>query len=163
MLWYFFTLICGDGFKQNHYLWMQGMRMEHEWSRQGILKSWLLCVRHWQSEWSVMYAFSPLPHSFSLNWFRVLMLCLCSDQSNLVPPSVQSLPFECCLVIFSNIMKKTLVCFLRLVFWFLLSLFSCVPPFVLFDLGPVSSKQGREKSSGGRTDWKSWPNDLHYY
>lgn len=60
--------------------------------------------------------FLSFPHSFSLNWFRVLSICLWSDQSNLVPPSVQSLPFECCLVIFSNIMKKMLVCFLRLVF-----------------------------------------------
>lgn len=60
--------------------------------------------------------FLSLPHSFSLNWFRVLSICLWSDQSNLVPPSVQSLPFECCLVIFSNIMKKTLVYFPETIF-----------------------------------------------
>lgn len=108
--------------------------------------------------------FLSLPHSFSPNWFRVLSICLWSDQSNLVPPSVQSLPFECCLVIFSNIMKKTLVYFPETIFSS--SLFLCSLASLLlfyFDLGPLSSKQGREKCSARRTDWKSWPSDLHYY
>lgn len=36
--WHFFTLTC-DGFRQNHYLWVQQMRMDREWSRPRNLKT----------------------------------------------------------------------------------------------------------------------------
>lgn len=37
--WHFFTLTCGDGFRQNHYLWVQQKRMDHEWSKTRNLKN----------------------------------------------------------------------------------------------------------------------------
>ena len=141
------------------------MRMEHEWSRQRILKVVTLVCTTLASRMDWDACFLSLPHSFSLNWFRVLSIYLWSDdQWNPVPSSVQSLPFECCLVIFSNIMKKTLVYFSETIFsssCFLCSLASLL--LFYFDLGPLSSEQGRGKSSARRTDWKFWPSDLHYY
>lgn len=94
--WHFFTLTC-DGFRQNHYLWVQQMRMDREWSRPRNLKTTTADhaeVLPWFQGYYLLQLLRGMDGLSLFSWYQATETLVCKTVASRMNDDVCFLPFS---------------------------------------------------------------------